>query len=145
MFRLVKDPVAPWPVKIPVVTATGDVVEEACTLMLARIGQRDFEHLFGRAPGDTVEEVVASNRRAFDRVVRGWEGIVDETGDPVPFTPEAVARLLDFPGFPGAFGAAYTAFYLALPEAREKNSARSPAGGQAAAETTAEAPATGQR
>ncbi|WP_194745720.1 hypothetical protein [Thermaurantiacus tibetensis] len=139
MFRLVKTVVAPWPVRVPVVGEDGEVREEVARLRFERVGQAEFERLF--APVEGEEAARAQLRALFDRVVRGWEDVVDEAGAPVSFSAEAAERLLDFPGFAPAFVRAFCAFHAAQPEVREKNSAPSPAGGQAAAGPTAATPA----
>jgi hypothetical protein len=140
MFKLVTKLVAPWPVTLSVVTASGAVEEQTATLKFERIGQKEFDALFA-APASE-EAARAQNLKIFDRVVRGWEGIVDAAGDPVPFSSAAALQLMDFPGFPAALGRAYVAFHLAQPAARQEALGKSPAGGQEAAPQTAATPPT---
>lgn len=136
MFRLVKEAQSPWPVHIRMVDPAGAVVEQTLTLRLVRVGVAEFETLFGAQPAGTAAEVKAQNRAIFDRVVRGWDDLVDANDRPIPFTPEAIEELLDYPGFGSAFGKAYVGFWAAIPEEREKNSGPSPAGGPEAATET---------
>jgi hypothetical protein len=143
MFRLVTEVEAPWPVRFEVVNEAGAVEEAEITLTFRRIGLKEFRALFGQPPGDG-EDVIAHNRQLFDRLVTGWKGVVDAGGKPLAFTDENIEALLDFPGFATAFGRAYSEFWSALPEAREKNSAPSPAGGPATEALTAEAPNSGR-
>jgi len=116
VFKLVIGLTAPWPVKWRVVDESGAVVETRLSLNLTRIGQSEFEELFGTAGGETRADIAAHNRKLFDRVVRGWSAVVDDGGAPVSFCPDAVDLLLEFPGFAGAFGEAYARFWAAIPE-----------------------------
>lgn len=141
MFRLVKDPAAPWPVRFNDVDADGRVVEREITLRFRRLGVRAFHDLFLEMPDD-LEAALAYTRHAWDRTVSGWEGVLDEAGSNLPMTDEAVARMLDWPGFARAFREAYCRFFDAIPEEREKNSGASPGGGPGATQPTAEVPPT---
>lgn len=146
MFVLVKEPVCRWAVKWPVVEADGAVVDKELTLRFVKVGQREFEEMFSsdEAATEAAKDFSGHNRRVFDRLVRGWDGIVDGAGHPLGFSPENIDLLLDYPGFAAALGKAYVSFWLAQPEEREKNSVPSPAGGPATAGVaTAEAPASG--
>lgn len=137
MFKLVPDAINPWPVKWNHVI-DGEVVEVSMTLDFVRIGATEFHQLFAPLADDATQaDIAAHNRATFDRVVRGWRDIVDAGGDPLPFTADNVALLLDYPGFAYAFGAAYAGFWYAIPEERRKNSVPSPAGGPATATTAA--------
>ncbi|MDD5297669.1 MAG: phage tail assembly chaperone [Rhodocyclaceae bacterium] len=62
----------------------------------------------GRADLDSLTEVVA-----------GWDGVSDDAGNPLPFSPEALATLLD--QYPAAAGEFYAAYRKALTESRAKN------------------------
>lgn len=133
MFTLVTDITASWPVRWNVVdAATGQVKEAELRLHFRRIGVDEYRRLF--QPEDQPADAAGieqQNRRLFNRLVAGWEDVVGADGKPLSFEDPHIATLLDFPGFAEAFGQAYTRFWLALPEEREKNSAASPAGGLA--------------
>lgn len=139
MFRLVKDPAAPWPVRFNDVDEAGRIVEREITLRFRRLGVREFHDLFLDMPAE-LDAALAYTRRSWDRTVSGWEGVLDDQGANLPMTDEAVTRLLDWPGFARAFREAYCRFFDAIPEEREKNSGASPAGGPGATRPTAEAP-----
>lgn len=139
MFKLVTEVVAPWPVKWSVVAASGAVEEAEITLEFRRVGLTEFRELFGAQPDGS--DVIAHNRRLFDRLVTGWSGVLGADGRELPFAEENIQALLDFPGFATAFGRAYAEFWAAIPEEREKNSAPSPAGGLAAATEARPTPA----
>lgn len=141
MFVLVKEPVCRWPVRWSVVEADGAVVEKEIALRFVKVGQEEFTTLFNVEVAEV--DAKANNRRYFNRLVRGWEDVVDQDKAAVPFDDEHIELLLDYPGFAEAFGRAYVSFWLARPEERRKNSEPSPDGGPAtAAAQTAEAPAS---
>jgi hypothetical protein len=131
MFVLVTDLTAPWPVSWKGVDASGQVVDQSLTLFFRRVGVEEFRRLFESAEETDGPAIAARNRQLFDRLVAGWEGVVDAGGRPLPFAAPAIGALLDYPGFAEAFGEAYSRFWLAIPEEREKNSVPSPAGGRA--------------
>ena len=130
MFKLVKEPVAPWPVKWAGVSPAGEIVEQSLTLKLVRIGEKDFRKLF---PTDGSEPPL-EDRKMFGRLVRGWSDIVGEDDVPLPFNAANIDLLMDQSGFAAAFGQAYVRYWLALPEVREKNSDTPSAGSTAAPE-----------
>lgn len=135
MFRLVTKMQAPWPVAVEVVSPSGDIEVQRATLIFERIGQQEFNCLFG-----TDGSPAADNLAIARRVVRGWKDIVDDAGKPLPFTDDALLALLDFPGFPAALGRAYVAFHLASREARDEALGKSPGSGQAGAGSTTATP-----
>lgn len=76
----------------------------------------------------------------FKRVAKGWRKI--KAGGRVPaFNDENIGRLLKWPGFDSAFGAAYWQAWNGRVEAREGNSEGSLAPGQAGEPTDATPPA----
>lgn len=139
MFKLVKEPVAPWPVKWNGVSSAGEVIEQSLTLEMVRIGREEFNRLF---PTDGAPPPL-NDRAMFNRLVRGWSDVVDSGGRPLSFNDMNIEALLDVAGFAAAFGRAYLGYWLAIPEEREKNSGPSPAGNPAAADQTV-APPTGE-
>lgn len=141
MFKLVKEPVAPWPARWNGVSPTGEVVEQSLTLEMVRIGHEEFNRLF-----PTDGSVPPLNDRAmFDRLVRGWSGVVDADDRALAFSDANITALLDVAGFAAAFGRAYITYWAAIREEREKNSAPSPAGKQAAEPPTGDVATGGAR
>ena len=138
MFKLVKEPVSPWPVRWKGVSATGEIVDESCTLLLVRLGETDFHALFNPDPS----EKPATNRELFDRLVRGWEGVVDTDKQPLAMDDANINLMLEVPGFALAFYRAYCNYFLARAEEREKNS-DTPSAGSTATVEPAEAATTG--
>jgi len=60
----------------------------------------------------------AEGEPLLQRVVLGWDGVQDESGEPLPCTPENVSRLIRI----GYVGSALTeAYFRALPGRTEKN------------------------
>lgn len=137
MFKLVTEIVAPWPVHIDVVREDGTIGRESFTARFARMPESEFEALFAPIDAPRGDELKAHNRKMIDRIMRGWEDVVDAEKKPIPFSPENVDRLLDFPNIGLALTVAYVGFHRAQPEAREKNSGPSPAGTPVAASSDA--------
>ena len=133
MFKLVTEIVAPWPVHIDVVREDGTVGQEVFKAHFVRMPESEFETLFAPLEKPTGDELKAHNRKMVDRIMRGWAEVVGADGKDLPFTPEHVDRLLDFPNIGYALTVAYVAFHRAQPQEREKNSGPSPAGTPAAA------------
>ena len=119
MFKLVQEPVSVWPVVWNGVSPEGRIVEQSLTLKLARIGRAEFGRLF---PADGTAPPLG-DREMFDRLVRGWDGVLDAEGQPLAMTADNIDRLLDVPGFAAAFGNSYVHFWAAIEVEREKNSA----------------------
>jgi len=53
------------------------------------------------------------------QALAGWKGVFDETGVDVPFSQEALARLLD--AYPASGGELFEQYVRALSESRRKN------------------------
>ncbi len=140
MFKLVKDPVSKWPVRWNSVSADGEFVEQTLVLKLARIGRAEFNRIF--QPGEEVSAEQELND--FCRIVKDWEDVVDANGNPIPFSREGAAALLDLPGFVLAWTIAYVEFWNGRPMEREKNSATPRAGRPAAAGRTGAAAAASE-
>lgn len=71
----------------------------------------------GRTPGP--DGSPPSDAQWLGQVVAGWAGPVDAAGQPVPFTPAALASVLD--AYPAAAREIYNAYLAALSESRAKN------------------------
>ena len=139
MFKLVKEPVAPWPVKWNGVSPAGEIVEHSMILHFVAIDRDEFNRLYNRDADDApalaeIDHVM--------RLARGWDDIFDAAGDPLPWSRENVARLLQVPNFSTAFDIAYLRFWTARPEVREKNS-DTPSAGSTAKPEPAEAALSG--
>lgn len=147
-FTIVKDPTSWYPVHYATLDDEGGQVVNEIDLKFVRLDLEEYLGLFAAAnPGDdaaplTPAEKVALNRKAFDRVVRDWRGVLVGASK-APFEGEYIDALLKVSTFPASFGAAYVDFWNAVPASRLGNSVPSPAGGLAtAADQTAAATAT---
>ena len=60
-----------------------------------------------------------SDTEFLGEVVVGWSGVVDDKGREVPYSPEALARVLD--GYPAAAGELFRQYLDALQEGRRGN------------------------
>ena len=96
MIRIAKDHVVrDWEVKVPYPRDGGSVEEIPIKVSFRLLP--NSEHLAAlqnpfaaSGGGRSIFDVVA------DHIV-GWEGIGDEDGNPIPWSPEAARRILDFP------------------------------------------------
>lgn len=131
-FRIVRSAAVWWPVIWQEAADGGGVEECRIEVKFKRLTISQFKAFETKEIAEVLAEV------ALD-----WRGIDDDAGRPVPFTPEAVAQLLDMPNLPSALAIAWGRCFAAMPETRLGNSGPSPAGGPAAmTEPTAEAPIT---
>lgn len=96
MFRLMKTPVVTWPVVIAIPTDGGTVTEVRCSARFELLTSTEFN-----------EQVKAGDVALLNRSVKDWEGVGDEAGQPLPFTPENTAALWDIPFVRKAFVNAY--------------------------------------
>jgi hypothetical protein len=136
MFKIVKEPVALWPVKWAGVAEDGSVIEQSIEMKLARVGRKEFNRIFASdeevSPEQELDNVV--------RLVKGWEPfkLDDEV---LSHSRESIAELLDLAGFAQGFTLSYIAYWSGR---REKNSGPSPAGQAAAAPRTGVAAAASE-
>lgn len=86
MFKIKNDQVIRnWPCKVPVAKDGGEIEHHKIAL--------DFELL----SGDELEGLV--DAEALKRVIKGWDGIADEVGEPLPFNEENLAAVCRMPNF----------------------------------------------
>jgi hypothetical protein len=100
MFRLAKDRIVLWPVTL-VVPADGGPQLVPVQVAYRLLTSAD-EHVWR----DALEAAITSDQREADRLVAtlleqrvtGWSDIVDDAdGQPIPYSSEALASLLDLP------------------------------------------------
>lgn len=90
MFKFAKQKRVLWPVWI----------SEPCDDGSGNTEDREIKILFELMTRSEAREVEADLDKANDVLpakIKGWEGIVNEKGDPVPFQPDNLAALLDVP------------------------------------------------
>jgi hypothetical protein len=86
--------------------------------------------------GDLEGTFVQARIRALAGKIMAWEGVVDEDGEPVPITPEALDAFAAHPAVGPAFARAYESDALKL-VAEKNGSAPSGSGGPAEESNTA--------
>lgn len=97
MFRFVKDRVVKdWPAEIKVAMDGGQSQSFDITLDIKVLPSSEYRELAGQ--GDNA---------LFPEVVKGWSGICDEAGQPLPFNKENLEILAEHTGFAQAVFRAY--------------------------------------
>ena len=109
MFRFTKERlVRDWPAEIAVALDGGRSASHAITLDLQILDSDQYRQLAGQGDEATIRGVV-----------RGWGGIGDEQGQPLPFSDDNRDALARHPGFVSAVVLAY--MKAARGEAARKN------------------------
>jgi hypothetical protein len=85
MFVLMKEHRFSWPVAFDVPMEHG-----------ARVAQ-GFTARFRVLPQSRIEDINLRPAELMAEAVVGWEGVLDEAGQPVPFSAATLADLLDIP------------------------------------------------
>ena len=89
MFKFIKDRVIKdWPADIKVALDGGKSSSHAITLDLNILPSTEYRELAGQ--GDKV---------VFEKILKGWSGIHDEEGNPLPFTDDNRDALAELPAF----------------------------------------------
>lgn len=121
MFRVEDSHEFDWPVEInkPVgVDTKGGPRFETHRIAVTFLALPLDEAAWAVAPLEDGEDAPEPREPLLQRVVRGWGGVHDEEGEPLPFTPENLRRLTRI----GYVGAAFTdAYFQALTGRAEKN------------------------
>jgi hypothetical protein len=94
MLVITKDYTYKWDVKVSFPTAPGNFEEQTFTVTFRRPTKSEVDSLVN-GDGKTDNDFVAA-------VVVGWEGIVDDQKQELPFTPENLKAVLDVPGVASA-------------------------------------------
>lgn len=109
MFRI--NPAPTFRAKVPL-TVPGEDKRGLVEFVFRHKTRQQFaawwEAIEGRKDADILADVVA-----------GWEDVIDEQGEPVPYSPEALALLID--RFPASAAEILLAYRRGLWESREKN------------------------
>lgn len=98
MFKLAKERQVLWPVTVQVPEDGGPqaVDIQVRYRLLTRSELKALAGALAGVSGDTDALLAELDARLSDRIT-GWEGIADEAGKPLPFTPENMAAVLDVP------------------------------------------------
>lgn len=114
-----------WPVTVEFPSDGGKTDKQTFEAEFKRLSQSRIEEIRKLIDSDEITD------RDFAReVLVGWSGIVDGTGDQVPFSPSACDQLLDVALVSSAIA---LAFMQSLSGVRRKNSLTPPSIGRAAA------------
>ena len=144
LFVIDPNPTVDWPVIVKLPADGGTFAEFQFTAKIRVLSAKDYDALSPAkaepvavgdvadmvpAPVKTMGELLADNAAQFAQLVVGWDGVVDTSGAPVPFTQEALAAQVT-----GPHGVELSAgLWLAIAEirsgARLGNSAPLPAAG----------------
>lgn len=108
-FRIVPSPT--FRVKVPL-TVPGADTRGVIDVEYRHKGRQEFAAWWDAIDGRTDAEVLAD-------VITGWSDVIDADGNPVAYTPEALALLID--RFPASAVELLGAYRKGLFEAREKN------------------------
>ena len=149
MFRFAAKRLVLWPVTLKQMTASGDGMENGSFYLLLepltrgenrKLHANTLEKMLTRVKGMIANgakpeeyEALAAETERVERdheavlleKVRGWRDVTDEDGQPVEFTRERFAALIEYPD---AYQAALAALAEATKEALAKNSQPGPAG-----------------
>lgn len=102
------------PIKLNVPNDAGGFDELAFKARFNGLGRKAYKDLMARAnAGDDGDRLVVAE------VMVGWEGVGNEAGEPLPFTPENLANLLD--AYPGAVNSISGTFVRSLLGAKSGN------------------------
>lgn len=121
-FVIDNDPVIAWPVIVCLPSDGGEFAEYQFTVFLRVLSPADYETLFADAPGAIkkdemtlkLSEIVQLNVPIFQRLVTGWDGIKDQSGVAVNYTPDLLSEQIN-----GPYGSALSAgLWRAINEVR---------------------------
>lgn len=103
MFKLDRSPAYWWPVSVMFAAADGGKFEtETFEASFVRLDNDGFKALM-----DEVREKKLPDAELVPRIVNDWRNVADATGQLVPFSAAALARLCKLPGVPGAIVRAF--------------------------------------
>lgn len=91
MFKIAKDRRIDWPVLIAVPQTGGTVQKHKITVMFVILAQSRLDEIVQEAGGGDQDKAVLG------AVIAGWDGVAGDDGQPVDFSAEALAALLDIP------------------------------------------------
>ena len=93
----------------------GEQEQQAVVFIGRHQGQTALAAWAEKAGSSTGEDLLAH----IVSVLVGWEGVIQEDGTPLPFSPEAARTLLD--SYPGSTSVVALAYLTELSAARRKN------------------------
>lgn len=96
-----------WPVTVEFPVDGGRFETESFDALFRRIGRKEFQKLLDKGDVELIEAVM-----------EGWEGVKDESGKDIAFTPAALKDMLDDPCFTKGV---ITSYLASLEGAKAKN------------------------
>lgn len=101
MFELDQSETFTWPVEAMVATSGGKFRKETFDAEFKRVGQERLGEIAKAVARDEM-----GDREVCKEVMTGWGGIT-QNGEPLPFSPGNLERVLDVPGLARAIARAF--------------------------------------
>lgn len=127
MFKIGSGRFAWIPVAWPGLLEDGSPVDNEIEMQVELVGRTELKEQLRAEREDGADPFDFAKK-----VTRNWRGVGDKDGEPLAFDADNFALLFETPGFASGFGTAYMTAWQGISGIREKNSATSPADGQAA-------------
>jgi len=102
-----------WPVTVEFPVDGGRFEKQTFDAEFKRLPQSRIEQVIERSNTDTIKDAEFARE-----VITGWKGVTDSKGVDVPYSNEALGKLLDVPLVAGAI---VQAFFASLTGAKRKN------------------------
>ena len=102
-----------WPVTVEFPVDGGRFEKQTFDAEFKRLPQSRIEQVIERSNTDTIKDAEFARE-----VIAGWKGVTDAKGADVPYSNEALGKLLDVPLVAGAI---VQAFFASLTGAKRKN------------------------
>jgi len=133
MFKIDSGRHTKMAVKWPGLLEDGSRVENEVTLNIELVDRSD---LLAQIRAESSADDPVESSEFFCKVVKGWDGVGDADGKPLPFSVDALKRLMEVPAFLPAAGEAYRDAWAGISGIREKNLETSPGVGSGAGEAS---------
>ena len=102
-----------WPVTVEFPVDGGRFEKQTFDAEFKRLPQSRIEQVIERSNTDTIKDAEFARE-----VITGWKGVTDAKGADVPYSIEALGKLLDVPLVAGAI---VQVFFASLTGAKRKN------------------------
>ncbi len=89
MFKLEKIATVVWPVKVDVPADGGRTLSHTFDAVFSVLDQDEMDALVQECRGD--------DRKMLLRVIKGWSGVADEGGNTMPYSNQALERMVAIP------------------------------------------------
>lgn len=96
MFKLITTLPSLWvTISVPMQMTATDFVHAPITLAIKQHNEAEFEALLTR-----LQEGTLTDRQLASELVTDWADVADASGIPLPFSPDAAAKLMTVPRLP---------------------------------------------